>query len=38
MKLENPNITWHGKKERIMTIAFHPFDSSELLTGGSDIE
>ena len=38
MKLQNPSITWHGKQERIMTLDFNPFDETELLTGGSDVE
>ena len=38
MQFENPNITWHGKQERIISIAFNPFNKSEFITGGSDFE
>lgn len=35
MKLFIPNIVWHGDRERIMALSFHPF-MNLLVTGGSD--
>jgi WD40 repeat protein len=35
MKLYIPSMVWHGEKERILTLAFHPF-MNLLVTGGSD--
>lgn len=35
MKVELPVIVWHGSKERILSIDFHPFNN-EFVTGGSD--
>ena len=37
MKIEFPEIYWHGYKERIMSIDFYPF-SNFFVTGGSDSE
>jgi len=35
MRIESPNQMWHGPKDRILCIDFHPF-SNEMLTAGSD--
>lgn len=35
MQLVIPNMIWHGDRERILTIAFHPY-MNQLVTGGSD--
>lgn len=35
MKIELPEIYWHGDKERIMTLDFSPLHN-QLLTGGTD--
>ena len=35
MRVELPEILWHGKNERILSLDFHPF-IQELTTGGSD--
>ena len=35
MRIESPNIGWHGLKDRILSIDFHPF-SNELASAGSD--
>ena len=37
MKFECPQIYWHGNKERIMSIDFHPF-TQDFITGGTDTE
>ena len=37
MRLETPEIYWHGNKERIMSIDFHPFNGS-FVSAGSDSE
>ncbi len=37
MKLETPEIYWHGNQERIMSIDFNPFDDT-IVTAGSDSE
>ncbi len=34
VKLEIPEIYWHGEKERILSIDFHPFYNL-IITGGS---
>ena len=46
MRIEIPEIYWHGNKERIMSIDFFPFSSSltyfqnkiVFVTGGTDSE
>lgn len=35
MQIKLPMILWHGSKERILSLDFHPF-TNELVTGGSD--
>ncbi len=35
MRLVIPNIGWHGERDRVMAVAFHPF-MNILMTGGSD--
>ena len=35
MNLTIPDIVWHGDRERILSLAFHPF-LNLLVTGGSD--
>jgi hypothetical protein len=35
MKLEIPQINWHGSMQRILSLDFHPFFDL-LVTGGSD--
>ena len=37
MKLELPEIYWHGDKERIMSLDFSPINN-QLITGGSDTQ
>lgn len=37
MKLIIPNIVWHGDRERILAVAFHP-QLNLFMTGGSDSE
>ena len=34
MKHTSPDIAWHGEKQRILSIDFHPF-SNEFVTAGS---
>jgi hypothetical protein len=34
MKHLSPDIAWHGEKQRILSIDFHPF-SNEFATAGS---
>lgn len=35
MRIDSPNIGWHGLKDRILSIDFHPH-SNELASAGSD--
>jgi hypothetical protein len=35
MKLIIPNICWHGDRDRVLAVAFHPFENI-FVTGGSD--
>ena len=35
MRVESPDIGWHGDKDRILCIDFHPL-TNEVATGGSD--
>ena len=35
MKIELPEINWHGQMQRIMSVDFHPF-MNIFVTGGSD--
>lgn len=37
MKLIIPNIVWHGDRERILAVTFHPI-LNLFMTGGSDCE
>ncbi len=34
MKFVSPDIAWHGEKQRILSIDFHPFEN-EFVTAGS---
>lgn len=35
MRIESPDLGWHGEKDRILSIDFHPF-TNEVVTTGSD--
>ena len=35
MRIDSPNIGWHGLKDRILSIDFHPF-ANEFASAGSD--
>jgi len=35
MRIESPDISWHGEKDRVLAIDFHPF-TNEVATAGSD--
>lgn len=35
MRIESPDMSWHGQKDRILCIDFHPF-TNQVVTAGSD--
>lgn len=35
MKLYIPSMVWHGERERVLALSFHPY-MNLLVTGGSD--
>lgn len=35
MRIDSPEMGWHGQKDRILSIDFHPFNN-EFASGGSD--